>query len=111
MLLGEKSGLPVFQTTYSGSIKDVSTLKTTLQLATSLKLSNISLVMDKSFSSKANIDAMLDDGDGIRFLAPTPLTMNFTKNLIEKEKWEIDQVEKTIVIGDDIVRGASCRFA
>ena len=33
LLQGEKSGLPVFQTEYSGSLKDVSTLKTTLSLA------------------------------------------------------------------------------
>ena len=107
MLLGEKSRLPVFQTTYSGSVKDVSTLKTTLQLATGLKLANISLVMDKGFSSKGNIDAMLDDEDGIRFLVATPLTMNFTKSQIEFEKSSIDSPDKTIVIGDDIVRGAT----
>jgi transposase len=107
MLLGEKSGLPVFQTTYSGSLKDVSTLKTTLQLATGLKLANISLVMDKGFSSKDNIDTMLDDEDGIRFLVATPLTMSFTKNRIECEKESIDSLDKTIVIGDDIVRGVA----
>ena len=109
MLLGEKSGLPIFQTTYSGSIKDVSTLKTTLQLATGLKLANISLVMDKGFSSKGNIDTMLDDEDGIRFLVATPLTMNFTKSRIECEKQDIDSIDKTIVIGDDIVRGVACK--
>jgi transposase len=107
MLLGEKSGLPVFQTTYSGSIKDVSTLKTTLQLATGLKLENISLVMDKGFSSKDNIDAMLGDEEGIRFLVAAPLTMNFTKRQIENEKANIDSLDKTILIGDDIVRGVA----
>jgi len=54
MLLGENSRLPVFQTTYSGSLKDVSTLKTTLQLSSGLKLRNLSLVMDKGFCSKNN---------------------------------------------------------
>jgi hypothetical protein len=34
MLMGEQSGLPVFQTVYSGSLKDVSTFKTTLKQAT-----------------------------------------------------------------------------
>ena len=38
MLMGEKSRLPVFQTTYSDSIKDVSTLKTTLSLAANVPL-------------------------------------------------------------------------
>ena len=40
MLLGEESKLPVFQTVYSGSLKDVSTLKTTLQAASHLNLNN-----------------------------------------------------------------------
>lgn len=110
MLFGEKSQLPVFQTTYSGSLKDVSTLKATLQMASGLKLSNMSIVMDKGFCSKDNIDDMLADEDGIRFLIATPLTMSFTKNQIKNEKKDIDSVDNTIVIGDDIIRGITkCR--
>jgi transposase len=110
MLFGEKSQLPVFQTTYSGSLKDVSTLKSTLQIASGLKLNNISIVMDKGFCSKSNIDDMLADEDGIRFLISTPLTMSFTKNQISSEKKDIDSVDNTIVIGEDIIRGvAKCR--
>lgn len=107
MLFGEKSQLPVFQTTYSGSLKDVSTLKSTLQMASGLKLSNMSIVMDKGFSSKDNIDDMLSDEDGIRFLIATPLTMSFTKNQIKSEKKDIDSVDNTIVVGDDIIRGVT----
>jgi hypothetical protein len=105
MLFGEKSQLPVFQTTYSGSLKDVSTLKSTLQIASGLKLNNISIVMDKGFCSKGNIDDMLADEDGIRFLISTPLTMRFTKNQISSEKKDIDSVDNTIVVGDDVIRG------
>jgi transposase len=111
MLFGEKSGLPIFQTTYSGSINDVSTLKSTLQLASGLKLDNMSIVMDKGFSRKDNIDAMLSDEDGIRFLIPTPLTMNFTKERILGEKLTIDTVDHTIVIGNDVVRGVTKKCA
>jgi hypothetical protein len=102
MLLGEQSGLPVFQTTYSGSLKDVSTLKTTLQLASGLKLNNLSLVMEKGFCSKNNIDAMLEDKEGIRFLIAMPFTMAFAKNQTDSERKGIDSVDNTIVIGDDI---------
>ena len=48
MLMGEKSRLPIYQTIYSGSLKDVSTLKTTLS-----KMNSVSggipklVVMDK----------------------------------------------------------------
>jgi len=58
LLLGEKSRLPILQVVYNGSIKDVSTLKKTLQLASNLNLDNMSIVMDKGFASTKNIDAM-----------------------------------------------------
>ena len=107
MLLGEQSRLPVFQIPYSGSLKDVSTLKTTLQLASGLKMRNLSLVMDKGFCSKNNVDAMLDDEDGIRFLLAVPFTMAFAKNQTDSERNDIDSVDNTIVIGDDTIRGVT----
>jgi transposase len=105
MLLGESSRLPVFQTVYSGSLKDVSTLKTTLSLASGIKLRNLSLVMDKGFCSKGNIDAMLDDEEGIRFLIAMPFTMIFAKNQTNSERKDIDSVDNTIVVGEDVIRG------
>jgi transposase len=105
MLLGEQSRLPVFQTTYSGSLKDVSTLKATLQLASGIQLQNLSLVMDKGFCSKNNIDTMLEDQEGIRFLIAMPFTMAFAKNQTDSERKDIDSVDNTIVIGTDIIRG------
>jgi transposase len=107
MLLGEQSRLPVFQTIYSGSLKDVSTLKTTLQLASGLNLNNLSLVMDKGFCSKNNIDEMLGDKEGIRFLIAMPFTMAFAKNQADSERKDIDSVDNTIVVGEDIIRGVT----
>jgi transposase len=105
MLLGEQSRLPVFQTTYSGSLKDVSTLKATLQLASGIKLQNLSLVMDKGFCSKNNIDTMLEEQEGIHFLIAMPFTMTFTKNQADSERKDIDSADNTIVVGEDIIRG------
>jgi transposase len=105
MLFGETSKLPIFQTTYSGSLTDVTTLKTTLQLASGLKLNNLSIVMDKGFSRKDNIDTMLNDDEGIRFLIALPKTLNFVKEQIQSENQSIDTLDNTIVIGDDIIRG------
>lgn len=103
LLLGEKSGLPVFQTVYSGSLKDVSTLKTTLSLANSIAFSKMTIVMDKGFCSTKNINAMLSDTAGIQFLIAMSFTLAFTQNQIDSEIKDIDQLENAIVIGDDVL--------
>jgi hypothetical protein len=79
MLMGEVSGLPIFQVAYNGALKDVSTLKATLSMTASLKFDNMAFIMDKGFSSKRNINAMLADPDGIRFLVSLPFTMKFSR--------------------------------
>ena len=56
LLMGGISHLPVYQTSYSGSLKDVSTLKTTMEkfdIITSGK--SVVTVTDKGFYSKDNI--------------------------------------------------------
>ena len=61
MLMGETSRLPVYQTLYSGSLKDVSTLTTTLSKWKAVSAGRPTLlVMDKEFYSTANVNAMLD---------------------------------------------------
>jgi len=109
LLMGEESGLPVFQAIYSGSIQDVSTLKTTLELAApALPLDKTMAVMDKGFCSVANINTMLNDHLGLRFLIAVPFTLKFAKELVEREKQSIDTISNTILIGDDVIRGV-CR--
>jgi transposase len=61
--------------------------------------------MDKGFSSKRNIDAMLADHDGIRFLVSLPFTMKFAQSQVESERKDIDTVENTMTVGDDTFRG------
>ncbi|MDR2338595.1 MAG: transposase [Deltaproteobacteria bacterium] len=107
LLVGEKSRLPVFQMVYNGALKDVSTLKTSLAVLSGLKLSNISIIMDKGFASKNNIDAMLNDKDKIRFLLALPFTMKFTKDIVESVRSSIDSPDNTIVIGNDILRAVA----
>ena len=105
MLLGEKSKLPVFQTVYSGSLKDVSTLKTTLEAASHLNLHNMSIVMDKGFCSEKNIKAMCGKEASVRFLIAMPFSHKFAKQQIDREKNDINSVDNTITIGSDIIRG------
>jgi len=106
LLMGEKSGLPVFQTIYNGSLGDVSTLKTTLKLiSTTIPLDQIKAVMDKGFSKTKNINAMLEDHSGLRFLIAVPFSLTFAKQIVERERQTIDTVTNTILVGEDSFRG------
>jgi hypothetical protein len=111
MLMGEKSRLPILQVIYSGSLKDVSTLRTTLETASGLNLSNMALVMDKGFAKIGNINAMLSETSGNRFVIALPFNMGFAKDQVKRENDAIDSVENTIVIGSDVLRGATSKQA
>ena len=105
LLVGEKSRLPIYQTLYSGSLKDVGTLKATLAQACSITLDHLLLVMDKGFCSTGNINAMLDDPHDIRFVIAMPFTMNFAKKQVQSEKKDIERIENAILVGPDLLRG------
>jgi transposase len=105
LLLGESSRLPVFQTIYSGSIKDVSTLKSTLSLASGIGYDKLTLVMDKGFSSIKNINDMLDGPLKSNFIIALPFTLKFAKAQVQSQKGLIDTLENTIVLGDNVLRG------
>lgn len=108
MLMGEKSGLPIYQSTYSGSLKDVSTLKTTLSKMDALSKGKPTLiVMDKGFFSTKNVNAMLNDAAKLRFVISVPFTSNFAKKQVESERKDIDSLQNTIVSGGDSVRGVT----
>ena len=110
MLMGEKSRLPIYQTIYSGSLKDVSTLKTTLSKMDAISDgSPMLVVMDKGFYSTNNINAMLDSRSNTRFIIAVPFTASFAKKQIESERSDIDQLKNTIVIGGDSIRGVTKR--
>jgi transposase len=105
LLLGEKSHLPIFQKVYSGSLTDVSTLKTTLDTISGINLNNMSIVMDKGFSKVANINDILSDPLKFRFLMPLKFTLGFAKEQVLQSRDVIDCANNTIVIGSDALRG------
>jgi transposase len=109
MLMGESSKLPVFQTVYGGSLKDVSTLDTTLKHIISRTEGNkpILIVMDKGFYSKKNVDTLLKDGDKYRFIIPIPFSVQFAKDQVTGERENIDRVTNIIVSGKNSVRGVT----
>jgi len=109
LLMGENSRLPVFQTVYSGSLKDVSTLESTLKQVTYFLNDGdpILLVMDKGFYSKKNVDAMLEAANKYQFVIPVPFTSRFAKDQIASERKDIDRVSNTILSGDNSIRGVA----
>jgi transposase len=83
----------------------VSTLEATLEASVGIDIRNISIVMDKGFYSKANIDAILSEFEGVRFLISVPFTSKFAKNQVQSESKDIEDVENAISIGDDTIYG------
>jgi transposase len=110
LLMGEQSKLPVFQTVYSGSLKDVSTLKTTLEETTccvTVKDKPVLLVLDKGFYSKKNVDMMLMNRPEYQFIMPVPFTARYAKDLIRQETETIDHVSNTVISGKNSVRAVT----
>ncbi len=110
MLMGESKRLPLFQTIFSGSQKDVRTLKNTLdQFEATTGSRAITVVMDKGFYSASNINKMLDEKGGgpVKFLISVPFSSAFAKNQVESERKDIDCVENTIVINGNSMRAVT----
>lgn len=110
MLLGEESRLPVFQSLYNGSIKDVSTLKSTLSLAFGIQGNRLTLVMDKGFFSKNNVKTLLSGPLRSKFLLALPWTVRFAQEQVERERAGIDKPEKVLVFEKEVLRGVSRRL-
>ncbi len=107
LLMGEKSRLPVFQSTYSGSIKDVSTLETTLSTMNAfVKDKSLRVVMDKGFFSTRNINDMYERKH-LRWVLAVPFTSNIARKNVESERKDIDCITKTCVLGSDSVRAVT----
>lgn len=108
MLMGETSRLPIYQVLYSGSLKDVSTLETTLSKMDAISDGKPTLaVMDKGFYSKRNVNAMLNRSNPIRFVIAIPFTSQFAKGMVASERKDIDSLQHTLVIGEDSLRAVT----
>jgi len=109
MLFGEDSKLPVYQTVYSGSLRDVSTLKATIsEFAALTGCTDIMIVMDKGFFSAKNVIMLLNEDGGkqqYRFLMSVPFTSKFAKGQVESERKDIDRIENVILTSGSPVRG------
>jgi transposase len=105
MLMGENSRLPVFQTVYSGSLKDVSTFKTTIrEVSCYAKGKRLVVVMDKGFYSAKNVNLVLESGEKYGFLMAVPFTTTIAKDLVKREREGIDTPENTLAVNKGAVR-------
>lgn len=110
MLMGEVSRIPIYQEIYSGSLSDVKTLVTTLEcFRTSTGAKNITIVTDKGFFSKKNINYLLgsEEREAIHFLTAVPFTSSFAKQQVESEQKDIDCIENTIMINGQSMRAVT----
>jgi transposase len=106
MLMGYKSRYPIYQSVYSGSLKDVTTLNTTIQTFQALAGEKQMIsVMDKGFFSAKNVNTMLSQH--VDFIIAVPFTSKFAKELVKSEKKDIDTLNNTIVCGADSMRAVT----
>jgi hypothetical protein len=106
MLMGETSRLPIYETVYAGSLKDVSTLEATLSKFDAVAGGKpIMVVMDKGFYSKKNVDMMISRGT--KFVIAMPFSAGFAKRQVDGERKDIDRFGNTIVLGGASIRAVS----
>ena len=105
MLLGQQSRLPVRMSVYNGSIKDVSTLQSTIAQMAPVERKQVMIVTDKGFSSKKNITLLLQEG--VRFLMALPFTLGFACQQVDRERKDIETLHNTLVVGSDTLYGVS----
>jgi transposase len=108
LLMGEDSKLPVYQTVYAGSIRDVSTLLTTLAKFDRLVGEKpILSVMDKGFYSRKNVTELLCGNSTKRFIVAVPFTAGFAKALVANERRDIDTIGKAIRLSGQTLRAVT----
>ena len=103
LIFGEPSGLPIFYKTYEGSICDVTTLDNIFKYIEYLKVRNILFILDKGFYSRYNLMKMNEKKK--KFLISVPFSVKITKELIEKNKKKINDIEKAFQINKQILYG------
>ena len=109
MLVGEQSRLPVFQKEYSGSLKDVNTLETTLETIYRISGSKLRLVMDKGFYSLKNLKTMLKGRKTKGFLISVPFTAGLAKKAVVRSKADAENPENAIAWEKQSIQGFTYR--
>ena len=108
LLMGYQSRYPIYQSVYSGSLKDVSTLKSTISTFRAIAgRKPMIAVMDKGFFSAKNVNAMLSGKQHMDFIIAVPFTSKFAKDMVISEAKDIDTLNNTIVYGKESLRAVT----
>jgi transposase len=108
LLFGEKTQLPVYQSIYSGSLKDVSTFKTTIAEIEAISGGKrLVLVTDKGFYSGKNVKMLTEQYRSSEFLMAVPFTNNWARELVRGERDSIDRTENVVKTSSLPIRGVS----
>jgi len=110
MLMGATSRLPIYQAVYSGSLRDVVTLETTLSRFDAVTNGKpVLIVMDKGFYSHRNVTRMLGNAThpAKKFIISVPFSASFARKQVESERKDIDRVENTIVVNGESLRAVT----
>jgi transposase len=91
MIVDKEKGIPVMYDIYPGSIVDVTTLKNTIKKIEAYGVENFTLVMDRGFFSKGNIEELLHEK--IPFIMPATMTLKSVKELMSSAQKDIESPE------------------
>ena len=108
LLFGENTQLPVYQTIYSGSLKDAATFKGTIAEMEAISGGKkLVLVTDKGFYSGKNVKMLVEKYHGSEFLMAVPFTNTWARELVRKERDGIDRPSNLIKTSGSPSRGVS----
>jgi len=91
MIVDKEKGIPVMYDIYPGSIVDVTTHKNTIKKIEAYGVEDYTLVMDRGFFSKGNIEELLHEK--IPFIMPATMTLKSVKELMSSAQKDIESPE------------------
>jgi len=94
LLMGMESEVPCYYDILPGSLHDVRTLPSFLEMMKKLGMRKINLMMDKGFFSQKNITLMVDTG--IRFTMPVPKNSARVKAFIDHDRDKLELPEHIV---------------
>ncbi len=91
MIVDKEKGIPVMYDIYPGSVVDVTTLKNTIKKIDAYGVKDYTLVMDRGFFSKGNIEELLHEE--VPFIMPATMTLKSVKQLMSSAQKDIESPE------------------
>jgi transposase len=91
MIVDKEKGIPVMYDIYPGSIVDVTTLKNTIKKIEAHGMENYTLVMDRGFFSKGNIEELVREK--IPFIMPATMALKSVKELMSSAQKDVESPE------------------